>query len=55
MATAPLTAAGAPATLQEKSEAMVMTEAWEGLKNDRKAVEAVVAALAAIHAKEMLG
>ena len=27
---------------------MVMTEAWEGLKHDRKAVEAVVAALAAM-------
>ena len=26
---------------------MVMTEAWEGLRNDRKAIEAVVAALAA--------
>src|SRR6516225_10443864 len=31
-----------------KSEAMVMTEAWEGLKHDRKAVEAVTAALAAM-------
>ena len=27
---------------------MVMTEAWEGLKHDRKAVEAVIAALAAM-------
>src|SRR5271155_1457838 len=46
---APLTSRKAAATLQDeqKAAAMVMTEAWEALKHDRKAVEAVIAALAA--------
>src|SRR5271155_419483 len=46
---APLTSRKAAATLQDeqKAAAMVMTEAWEALKHDRKAVETVNAALAA--------
>src|SRR5271155_425382 len=46
---APLTSRKAAATLQDeqKAAAMVVTEAREGLKYDRNAVEAVIAALAA--------
>src|SRR5208283_3158289 len=44
----PLTGESPAATLAPGGRPMVMTEAWEGLQHDRNAVEAVIAALAAM-------